>query len=1168
MAIFGFLKRRAVLIVIGFILLGVFIWYAGALFAFGNYHPLASRTAQFVFMGACVGLWLAVLLWKRLRAGRASDGLLKAVVKQSDAARASPDATALRERFEEATQLLKKGRRSGHTLYELPWYVIIGAPGSGKTTVLVNSGLHMPLAQRFGKDGIRGVGGTRNCDWLFTDDAVFLDTAGRYTTQDSDATADSAGWGEFLKLLKKYRARRPVNGVLLAVSAFDLMTQHPAERESFVAAARHRLEELNRELGIQLPVYLLVTKCDLIAGFSEYFDDLAQDGRAQVWGVTFPYPDTLSGAALTALPAEFDELISRVNARVYERVEADRDQRRRARIFAFPQQIAALRDLLAGTVREIFGSTRFDGKVLLRGVYFTSGTQEGTPIDRLLGAMGRTFNLGSDAVAAVPAGHGKAYFIQILLKDVVLGEAGLAGLNRNLEIKKAAAQLAAYAGLALLVAFGVIALSVSYGRNKTYLAQVATEAARLETVPPVTGNAALEAALPRLDAVAHVVDVAEQHHGHVPWLMRFGLYQGRAIGNAARDAYLRELDGALLPRILERVRQRLTESTAAPDRLYQYLKAYLMLGQPDHMDPAQLEYLGDVEWKRAYPNDPDTRQSLGRHFHALLARDDRIPAQTLDEQLVARARSAIRQASVPRLMYTQLRINYAGNAADALRLDLAAGMGAEQVFRRKSGASLADPMPALYTKKAFNDVATAGTKALVQQFSDDSWVMGTDKLSINDSAKLTNDVIDLYEKDYIDQWDKLLADIQLAPFPPRQTSDALKILAAPTSPLRGLLQTVDANTHLLPGPGEAPTGKVAQAEQAFQDKMRKLINEGRDLAGITNGPIPGTQVTAHFAALHHAVVGAPGAAPGSAPLDAVLNKIGQIQQQLEATGNGFGETDPVQGLVRSGSGDLVRSLKSDAALLPPAVAAIVSQIGGKSEGAAVSQARSELDARFRQNVVRDCTTVIQGRYPFTANAANDVPLADFGRLFGFGGVFDAFYKENLDKLVDATRHPWTWRVGVNGAAVGASAGMLREFEAAQQIRDFYFRQGQMPEVHFMVTPTELDTGATRVLVEIDGQPFDYRHGPERNWQAVWPGPNPGVAAVSFEDRSGAHPNQAFQGPWALFRLLDVGQIRATSATHFVLTYQLGGHEAQIAIEAASIRNPFGKQILQSFRCGS
>ena len=180
----------------------------------------------------------------------------------------SPEATKVRERFEEAVGRLSASRRSGHSLYELPWYVIIGAPGAGKTTALVNSGLNFALDQKGSRSALRGIGGTRNCDWWFTDEAVFLDTAGRYTTQDSDAASDSVGWREFLALLKKYRARRPINGVILTISAPDLLMRDQAARDAHVDAARQRLDELNRELRIQLPVYLMVTKCDLIAGFT------------------------------------------------------------------------------------------------------------------------------------------------------------------------------------------------------------------------------------------------------------------------------------------------------------------------------------------------------------------------------------------------------------------------------------------------------------------------------------------------------------------------------------------------------------------------------------------------------------------------------------------------------------------------------------------------------------------------------------------------------------------------------------------------------------------------------------------------------------------------------------------------------------------------------------
>jgi len=86
-----------------------------------------------------------------------------------------------------------------------------------------------------------------------------------------------------------------------------------------------------------------------------------------------------------------------------------------------------------------------------------------------------------------------------------------------------------------------------------------------------------------------------------------------------------------------------------------------------------------------------------------------------------------------------------------------------------------------------------------------------------------------------------------------------------------------------------------------------------------------------------------------------------------------------------------------------------------------------------------------------------------------GGVFDNFFKEHLQALVDTSRTPWSWREGASGS-LGVSTGILRQFEQAQRIRDTYFRPGgQLPEVHFNVTATALDAAASRSLLEIDGQ---------------------------------------------------------------------------------------------------
>ncbi len=194
-------KNRTLLVLLGLLLVALLIWFAGPYFAFADYNPLESVVARLVTILVIVAVWAVVLQVKQLRSSRASDKIASEVVGRkeeaagaADSAGDPADAAQLRKRFEEAIDALKKSKRKGAAnLYELPWYVIIGPPGSGKTTVLVNSGLNFPLAQKFGKDALRGVGGTRNCDWWFTDKAVLLDTAGRYTTQESNARADTAG---------------------------------------------------------------------------------------------------------------------------------------------------------------------------------------------------------------------------------------------------------------------------------------------------------------------------------------------------------------------------------------------------------------------------------------------------------------------------------------------------------------------------------------------------------------------------------------------------------------------------------------------------------------------------------------------------------------------------------------------------------------------------------------------------------------------------------------------------------------------------------------------------------------------------------------------------------------------------------------------------------------
>ncbi len=471
---------RAGAAIFGLLLIALVIWYAGPYIGFGSWQPLAGYLARIILIAVIFLGWGIYTFLKKRAAAKAdeqlADDLVGSASAEGGAADQSDEEVAqLKQRFEDAIATLREssGGKKNVSLYELPWFVIIGPPGCGKTTALVNSGLEFPLEQRFGKEALRGVGGTRNCDWWFTNEAVLLDTAGRYVTQDSHAQVDRAAWEGFLDLLKKYRKRRPINGVMVAISLSDLLLQSDAERNAQVLAIRTRIQELYKHFGIRFPVYMLFTKCDLVAGFIEFFDDLDQTGRQQVWGTTFKMQERTKGADddISVFPEELNKLLERLSDRMTWRLSQERDQHRRSKIYNFPQQVIALSETLNNFLRDVFSTNRYDERILVRGVYFTSGTQEGTPIDRMMSVMAQTFGMVEQALPSF-GGKGRSYFITDLFRKIIFQESGLAGVNPRIERRRRWLQAAAYTGSIVLAVVATIAWITSFTANRGYLDEV------------------------------------------------------------------------------------------------------------------------------------------------------------------------------------------------------------------------------------------------------------------------------------------------------------------------------------------------------------------------------------------------------------------------------------------------------------------------------------------------------------------------------------------------------------------------------------------------------------------------------------------------------------------------------------------------------------------------
>lgn len=546
---------------IGVAALCLLVWYAGPLLALGSAQPLAPvwvRTVVIaVILLACAIYWLC-RLWQALRnnndllAGFLNFGKdapiedeareeLKTVAATVN--RAIAQLKGLRARGG-ALRRVFEGKRY---LYELPWYMIVGSPGAGKTTALLNSGLQFPLARRMGQASrsmvLQSGGSTMNCDWWFTNEAVMIDTAGRYTTQDSAAAKDAAEWRGFLGLLRKHRTRAPINGAIVSLNAADLLTMTDAQRTGHAALVRERLAELREELGIRFPVYVVVTKMDMLRGFGEYFLSLTSEGRTQTWGFTLPFqgmkaarPADLAAhrdALRTQVGVELNLLKDRLADGLRARLSEEFDVDRRRKLFALPQELAGLAVPLVQVLDEVFLDSRFDGTQAhntLRGVYFTSGAQStgelpagaGTLWQRLQRALSRVSATApgrparADAAAAEltavkvegePAkvqadpkepqptqplqppsqppqqdatpAQGHGFFLQDLLAKVIIPEAHLVRPNLRWEFRFRLLRLMGHALAIVLFLWLAGALALSFGNNKQYLSTVGQRAQAL-----------------------------------------------------------------------------------------------------------------------------------------------------------------------------------------------------------------------------------------------------------------------------------------------------------------------------------------------------------------------------------------------------------------------------------------------------------------------------------------------------------------------------------------------------------------------------------------------------------------------------------------------------------------------------------------------------------------
>lgn len=1188
---------------VGLLLLLSLVWWAGPSIG------LQSETLRFAIIGGILLLVLSVWLVRLFLLRRKSTRFQKELRAQGGAGPGKErEIEELRKRMDEAIASLKSselgmGYRGNAALYALPWFMIIGPAAAGKSTLLRNSGLQFPYAQ--GRDiDIKGVGGTRNCDWWFSNEAVLLDTAGRYTTEEDDHQE----WSTFLSLLKKYRSRLPLNGVLVAVSLADLLIADEGGIEKHVKIIRDRLHELTSQLGCSFPIYIVLTKCDLLHGFEAFFQDLGDHDRDQIWGAWLAQEMEEQDLAST-FETKMAELHRRLGELRLRKLSMQRKFEAKQEIFDFPAQFQATSEKLVEFVNLLVQKNPYRDTPRFCGIYFTSATQEGTPIQRIVGNLRQAFGYVENDSAA-GSGAPKSYFIKKLFQEVIFPNAHGAGKNRRSALVNRSLKTAWIVGCLALIAGSVLLLSTALTSNTLLISQ-GNDLAR-----SVQEELALEQ--PSAERSYNAISALYQHHQtllgyeqHLPWHLMFGIYQGEKQIEPTRALLLRALQRSYFLPVATALEYRLEnysrqwEALAAKGQekiredYYQDLKLYLQLAEPQRLreEPATPALVGlwkelirQGEPEKTFDEEEDQRLgelvALYQQHLQLPPGDPRLVcALNLRPALVERARDQLRTPPNAERLFAQLLSKAKLSLPDLKLADLTRGTEAGVL---SSGYTL----PGVYTEKGWREFVHAEIKKVVAGASRGDWVLGGNpdelpaegqpvgaeaavtkaptedgKIDQALARRLEQEIRQLYFHNYASSWYELLESVRVTSF--RSLGDAsqkLQILARSNGPVAELLREVSKNINLtdpdLAGALTPPAQATAQVPSATPQLVRELDLPLRDLRKLAD---PGADMTV------------------SPLLDQYLRAVATVQgeaEKLAAAADVGREAKNYAANILSGGGgnsDLYKSWSATSSLLnslDPRTRRVASRLLTDPMrhvwGSIMDQSRQGLQRDWKALVVGNYNSKLRGRFPFDRKG-KDAALADLSDFFRpTDGAYWSFVQNELAPFIAEGRRSWTQKSWLDQSP-GFNDDFLRSLAQARTISDSLFRRGQdEPEIRFSVYPMPT-RGLSEMLIEANGQNYRYRNEPQEWRPFRWPGgeESAGARIHGITGKGSARGQLEFEGVWGIFHLLEQARTTRENGTEFLSSWELKSADGtpitvQFKIRADRENNVFDQNLFAGF----
>ncbi|MCD5994594.1 type VI secretion system membrane subunit TssM [Pseudomonas sp. CDFA 602] len=1142
------------------LLAAVSIWLFGQELAVSDnrfWASAASRLTTISLLFLFWGLAMVFLSGRGKNRGRKGDSAADHERVRQDVL-IEKERKALATRFKDVLRVLKEsslyGARGARWRQELPWYLLIGPQGSGKTSLLDFSGLDFPL-NRSERKLTRDTRSTSDCEWYFTDQAVIMDTAGRYFKQPA-SQVDGSAWTSLLGLLRNRRRVRPLSGILVTLP-IDMLLNDDVDNplDELAETVRRRLYEVYQRLHVDVPVYLVLTKADSLTGFDEFFEQLSKEESEQVLGVTFR--NGQAGTDVEVLRQEFEALLQRLASQLITRIHQERSTQRRGRMLDFPNQFARIGYRLEVFVEQAFSGNRYQRGSQLRGFYLTRAPH-------VIGKAAAAIQDTQERIVGLPELHaGRARFIHDLLSRVIFPESGLAVLDsrarRKINWRQRGLQGLALGLLAVFGTLWALGFNANHERLETLRllsrqltqqwSSVREQDDLLTVLQPL--NTAYEASrvFPATDETA----VYERN----------GLYQGEPANIVLKQAYHQQLQAQMLPRVARMLETQMQANLSDRQQLLDSLRAYLMLRDPERRDVAWLKARLASDWSLRYSGHLAAQQQLGDHFARLLTQPF---AHPFNAALVAQARQVLRSESMAHLVYRAL----VEKARVLPEYSLAQHIGPQ-------GALLAGAdyrLPGLYTRKGYQQFFISQGSAVVSEILRDNWVLGEGKtLNPLQLHALMVELEQLYFGDYADHWAELVGKVSLQPFEgARQGAVLMAGLTSASSPLLQLLIEVRENT-LFPVLADMAREPSTAAVQA----LKKV--GAPDSVAAANGLIQETGVQTmpdnakrallrRFTPLHRLLDNEGGPA---ADLDALLAALNDVQLQMAALARAGQPELAAYEMAKArlaGQRDALSQLRQTASRLPQPVAGWLNDLAESTWGHVLYQSHQYLNQRYRDELYTFYGQALDKRYPFDAHSSSDVALNDFREFFKSQGLAERFFDSYLKPFVSGDPGHYRLR-SIDGLSLPMSRAYLDQMAKVSRIRKSFFASDtQEPQVQFKLEPYTLDQSVSRAEFRLGDQSMEYRHGPIVSALFTWPTDVDDGRASLVLDRSAGRPLglEKNTGPWSLFRLFDLMQTEPLKGRDvLVLKADLGGMRANYLLMSQRSPNPFDMSVLRSFR---